>query len=280
MSGPTPIAGLETGVAEIAVGESQVCALMSSGAVKCFSFDGKSGEANAPSGGFSFPATPTDVMGLGPDVKAIASGDGFSCALLGSGTVQCWGNNVHGELGNGTQTGSAMPVKVNLPAPAVSISAAAATEACALLQTGKVMCWGSTADPPPGFDPGKVTDLRFLPNAPTPIEVSGFASDVVALTTGGECGMVCAVLKSGGVQCRGVGILGDGHDWGVSGKAVSVGGMTTAVEVKSNDGITCARLADGSIKCWGYLTEKPPGPGCTTLYGDICSALLPYDVGL
>ena len=283
VSGDAPIAGLESGVAELAVGEEHACARMTTGAVKCF---GHSGEVNSTPDGVSFSLTPTDVVGLGPDVKAIASGDGFSCALLASGSVQCWGNNTAGELGNGTKTASATPVNViGLPAPAVAISASGASTACALLQTHKVMCWGNAADPPPGFVAGKFEDGHMLPPALTPVEVSGFAADVVALTTGGENGSVCALLQSGGVQCRGLGYLGDGHDFEVSAAAVGVVGMATATEVKSNDATTCARLTNGSVQCWGGLYVSgtaPQGLSCTTYPGfpTYCTALVPYDIGL
>ena len=267
--GDAPVAGLESGVAEVAAGENHVCARMTSGAVKCF---GESGELNSPEkgGSYKFPATPTDVAGLGNDVKAVASGDGFSCALLGSGKVQCWGNNVQGELGNGTTTDSATPVDVKLPAPAVALSVSAATLACAVLQTGRVMCWGTVE--------------RGHAATSTPVEIAGFGMDIVALTTGGEDALVCAVLRSGAVQCRGFGVLGDGSNMLEGSAPVNVKGIATATEVKSNDIATCARLANGSVQCWGIVPSMMsiPGLDCNVPSGGemACMAWAPYDVGL
>jgi Regulator of chromosome condensation (RCC1) repeat len=55
---------------------------------------------------------PTDVAGLGRSVIAIAAGGLHSCALTRSGSVKCWGRNVEGQLGDGTQVNRQRPVGV------------------------------------------------------------------------------------------------------------------------------------------------------------------------
>jgi hypothetical protein len=54
------------------------------------------------------------VQGLDSGVSAIALGDEFACALV-EGAVWCWGYNVAGQLGNGSQLNSPVPVQVQLP---------------------------------------------------------------------------------------------------------------------------------------------------------------------
>lgn len=61
----------------------------------------------------SFSSGGTSSSGVSSEnlVKSpIAAGNLLSCAVHGSGAVQCWGVNVVGELGNGTLKGSARPV--------------------------------------------------------------------------------------------------------------------------------------------------------------------------
>ena len=51
------------------------------------------------------------------------SGERHACALLGNGTVRCWGNNASGQLGDATTTQRATSVPVSGLAGAVSITA-------------------------------------------------------------------------------------------------------------------------------------------------------------
>jgi len=55
---------------------------------------------------------PTTISGLVSAGCSSVSAGPPSCALTAVGGVQCWGSNDFGELGNGTATGSVVPVEV------------------------------------------------------------------------------------------------------------------------------------------------------------------------
>ena len=66
---------------------------------------------SSPTGGTT-GAGGTTAAGDTPNTKLVAKAISASCAVLSDGTVQCWGHNSFGELGNGTTTASAVPVRV------------------------------------------------------------------------------------------------------------------------------------------------------------------------
>jgi alpha-tubulin suppressor-like RCC1 family protein len=92
-------------------------------------------------------ASPVQVSGIFNAVQ-IATGQSQSCALLQDGSVQCWGNDLDGELGDGSGGGLSFmvltPVPVrNLASTVVEIaSQASSSTTCARLDSGTVQCWG------------------------------------------------------------------------------------------------------------------------------------------
>jgi hypothetical protein len=56
-----------------------------------------------------------DVQGLSGPVVGLAPGGQHTCALLDTGTVECWGGNYHGQLGDGTTQIRLDAVEVALP---------------------------------------------------------------------------------------------------------------------------------------------------------------------
>ena len=140
-------------------------------------------------------------------VVATAAGVLHTCALLSNGTVQCWGSNGRGQLGDGTTTQSTTPVTVSGITNATAI-AAGAGHSCAVLATGTVQCWGWNSYGQLGN--GTTTDSP----TPTPVTVSGI-TNATAISAGGI--YTCAMLASGTVQCwgfKGSGQLGDGSTTG------------------------------------------------------------------
>lgn len=76
------------------------------------------------------------------DSERLATGLGFTAGLHADGQVYTWGNNSYGQLGNGTLTGSPVPLPVEGLSNVRSLSAGA-FHVVAALQDGTVSAWGS-----------------------------------------------------------------------------------------------------------------------------------------
>ncbi len=88
------------------------------------------------------PLGPHRVLLPGPPV-AVAAGD-HGCVLLEGGEVRCWVSDAYGQLARGgCEAGFFLtPLVVPLGEPATDV-AALGTSSCALLEGGRVACWGN-----------------------------------------------------------------------------------------------------------------------------------------
>jgi alpha-tubulin suppressor-like RCC1 family protein len=88
------------------------CALLTSGAVKCWS-DYGSHEGQLGTGTFSKRQTPASVTGIMDAVDLVASDD-HVCALHKTGKVSCWGDNAHDQVGAAAPPFAWAPVEVRI----------------------------------------------------------------------------------------------------------------------------------------------------------------------
>jgi alpha-tubulin suppressor-like RCC1 family protein len=131
-----------TGVTALAAGVEFTCALMANGTVECWGDNsyGQLGVAPVTGPSCTCVFAPTPVPGL-TGVTAISAGDEHVCALLTGGTIECWGSDSQGQLGDGQSfTSSATPVVAGFPT-AIAVSAGN-QRTCALLAGGGVACVG------------------------------------------------------------------------------------------------------------------------------------------
>jgi alpha-tubulin suppressor-like RCC1 family protein len=106
---PVGVMGLSSGMVHIAAGGMHSCAVTDAGGVKCW---GNNHYGQLGDGTTVDRMSPVDVFGLYSGVATVTVGDFHSCALLTSGALKCWGYNLSGQLGDGSNTTHWLPVDV------------------------------------------------------------------------------------------------------------------------------------------------------------------------
>lgn len=240
---PVNVVGLTSGVIAIATGgdASHTCAITSAHGLRCWGNNnyGQLGNgANANSG------VPVDVTGLSAGVASVAVGQENTCARTTAGGAKCWGSNGYGQLGNGSTTGSSVPVDVSGLTSGVASVSVGSFNTCGLTTAGGVKCWGSNVQSSLGN--GSTADSS------VPVTVSGLGSGVGAISSGRY--QSCALTTGGGLKCWGYnlsGQLGDASNTN-HGVPVDVSGLTSGVSsVSAGFDYTCARTTAAAVKCWG-----------------------------
>ena len=241
-----------TGAVQISAGSYTTCALLANGTVECWG-DGTTGQFG--NGTSSDHSEAVAVTGL-TDAVEIQTGYGgaHTCAVRAGGTVQCWGANNFGALGDGTTTTRYTPVTVVGLSNIVEVVALQWTT-CALDVTGVVHCWGYNGD-------GQLGNGTTL-NSPVPGTVNGIAGSIGArgIAVGGN--FVCARRGNGAVSCWGKnadGELGDGLTTD-SPNPVQIANISDAVAVTAGASHACLLHASGAVSCWGADLNGELGNG-------------------
>jgi hypothetical protein len=123
---PLPALVLPSGASSVAAGPDHACAIVSGGAVRCWGVN-SSGQVTGTSTSAAV-ATPVATP-VTAGAVAVAAGASHTCALLGAGTVTCWGSDLLG------QTSGAAGIT------GASAIAAGKRHTC-VIAGGAVKCWG------------------------------------------------------------------------------------------------------------------------------------------
>ena len=205
---PVDVVGLSGGVVAISAGYERSCAVLQDGTIKCWGLeylgDGTSNTSNVPVNVVDVSSGSTTILS---GAKGISTAEFHSCACLNDQAL-CWGNNWDGQLGDGTNDDSLVPVKVqglvaDINYPVMEVDTGD-DRSCAILldkSFGRtmVLCWGDAYL-------GNGTSS----SSNTPVIVS-LGDDTVHISVGYS--HTCVVTSDYQVKCWGenyYGQLGDG----------------------------------------------------------------------
>ena len=165
-------AGNLSGIVLAAAGGAHSVAMAADGSVYAWGYNNR-GQLGDPAAA-TYQMTPVRVLGEGGagylgNVIAIAMGESYTMALTADGRVYAWGENTHGELGDGTTTNRTTPVRVAGPGGSGYLTdvvgiGAGRFHALALTSDGRLYAWGRN-------DYGELGDGSTT-NRTTPVEVN------------------------------------------------------------------------------------------------------------
>jgi hypothetical protein len=148
-------------------------------------------------------ASSANPVSLGGPAKAIAVGVMHSCALLQSGEVRCWGDNLAGQsgtldpsnIGDDETPDSIEPIALGEGVVGI---VAGDMHTCVRYDNGNVRCWGDNSFGQLGLGSTESISLWTLPGDVPVIDVGASSSDLVAGSA-----QTCVVLASGAIRCWG-----------------------------------------------------------------------------
>jgi hypothetical protein len=222
---------------------------------------GISSTAQVPAKYWCQTGLPTFGTGCAQGTSQLSAGPGDVCAVV-AGSLQCWGNNAVGQIGNGNSDPRDPVQPTLLPLATVAGVASGAANTCAVFASRTVACWGSNSSGQLGEGN---SDTNFI--ATRPVAVSNL-NDATSVAVGGE--FACALRTGGFIDCWGSNSgneLGVGNNPGLTrlpnGEQVAltplpVVGINNAIAISAGDTTMCALLGDGTVRCWGGILSTDP----------------------
>ncbi len=260
--GPVAVRGLpvERHVAHFTGGGLHTCAALGNGGAWCW---GDNGYGQLGDGTTTDRQMPVQVMGLpaGTSVSFVGAGDENTCAALDNGSLWCWGRNDRGQLGDGTNDDSLVPVQVlNIPVGhTITGLATGLYHTCIIMESREVWCWGTNYFGELGDGSTGSQSLA--------VQVQGLPDDAVVSKIAAGYSFTCALLQDGTVWCWGdniSGTVGDGTTENRSQPTQVVGLDADASRLSAGQNHACVVLQDGTAKCWGANYDGELGDGTTT----------------
>jgi len=247
-----------SGVAAIAAGSAHSMALQSNGSLWAWGDNtyGQLGSGNTTNNSTNY--SPQQIGAIS-GVVTIAAGLGHSMALQSNGELWAWGDNMYGQLGDGSTTSRSSPEQINAIGNLKAVTAGN-YHTLAIKSDGTLWAWGYNAQ-------GQLGDGTYT-NESSPENISAISgvSGVVAIAAGGS---YTVALKSGGTVWtwgdNSYGELGNGNTTNSSNnyspQQIGTIGNISAVAAGWNHAV--ALQSDGTLWAWGDGGEGQLGDGLT-----------------
>lgn len=252
-STPARIKGLDgQRVVQISGGIEHACALTEAGEAYCWGSneDGQLGVLDANDKPITGSDVPVRVDGLISPATWLSAGGNHTCVVVTGGTLQCWGENLSHQLGDGTTEERMTPVQVP-GLTEVEKVANGHEHTCAVDRLLNLWCWGSNENGRTGLDATTGT-------TPKPTKVLGSAVDAAV-----GAAHTCVSKTDHSVWCWGynsTGEVGNGGSVDVAkpSKVFSADFMVSSGSANH----TCAREGvEGAVSCWGANDSGQIGNG-------------------
>ena len=186
------VVALDT-VSDTALGAQFSCATQATGRVWCW---GRNDDGRLGVGSTTDRSVPAEVRLSSPGVVgSVGAGLHHACAMKLAGTVECWGRNFEGQLGDGSLNDRLTPGPVSDITSATALTVGR-YHSCIEMLGGGARCWGSDVHGQLG-DAAAPFSLR-----PTTVDLSNLAgTDIGSLAAGSV--HTCAVLATNRATCWG-----------------------------------------------------------------------------
>jgi alpha-tubulin suppressor-like RCC1 family protein len=202
-----------------------------------------------------------------PGVASISAGGEHACGIV-NGAAYCWGENFSGELGDGANTNSAVPVAVDtsgaLAGQTLTQVSSGYSHTCALA-AGKAYCWGLNSYGQLGD--GNTTNS----SVPVAVDTSGVLAGKTLTQIAAGIVATCALDSAGAAYCWGSNANGQLGNGGTANSSVPVAVRTTTTlagrsltQITVGYENTCVLDTASVAYCWGLNSYGQLGDGNTT----------------
>lgn len=259
-------------VVDITAGSSHFCAIASDSKAYCWGSNssGQIGNNSTTRAGVPAAVNMSGVLS-GLTVKSITAGETHTCIVASDDNAYCWGANDMGQLGDGTNNNSSVPVAVNRSGVLSGLSikkiasGVSSYHTCVIASNDKVYCWGKN-NAASNLGDGSTTNK----NSPVAVNSSGSLNGLAIKNIGTGSAHSCAIASDDKVYCWGHNAMGQIGDNTTTNRLAPTPVYTSGVlggkqliSVSLSYRHTCAVSSDSKQYCWGMNSNGQLGDTTT-----------------